>query len=85
MADRAFVLAPLGDLIGVSRQTVVLAFQCGDGFSNMLWPTNPVLLVALGLAGISWRDWFRWVLPLQLALAAVSVALLLLAVSVGYS
>lgn len=78
------VLAPLGDLIGLSRQTVVLAFQCGDGFSNMLWPTNPLLLIALGLAGVSWREWFRWVLPLQLLLAAASVGVLLLAVAIGY-
>lgn len=79
------VLAPLGDLIGLSRQTVVLAFQCGDGFSNMLWPTNPLLLIALGLAGVSWRDWFRWILPLQVALFAASVAVLLLAVAIGYA
>ncbi len=78
------VLAPLGDLIGLSRQTVVLAYQCGDGFSNMLWPTNPLLLIALGLAGVSWREWFRWILPLQLLLAAASVGLLLLAVAIGY-
>lgn len=78
------VLAPLGDLIGLSRQTVVLAFQCGDGFSNMLWPTNPMLLIALGLARVSWRDWFVWVLPLQLALAAASVGVLLVAVATGY-
>lgn len=78
------VMAPLGDLIGVSRQTVVLAFQCGDGFSNMLWPTNPLLLIALGLAGLSWRAWFRWVLPLQLMLMAASVGVLLLAVEIGY-
>ncbi|MEZ4431545.1 MAG: Na+/H+ antiporter NhaC family protein [bacterium] len=78
------VLAPLGDLIGLSRQTIVLAFQCGDGFSNMLWPTNPMLLIALGLARVSWRDWFVWVLPLQLALAAASVGVLLVAVAIGY-
>lgn len=78
------VLAPLGDLIGLSRQTVVLAFQCGDGFSNMLWPTNPLLLIALGLAGVSWREWFRWVLPLQILLAAASVGVLLIAVAIGY-
>lgn len=79
------ILAPLGDLIGITRQTVVLAFQFGDGFSNLLWPTNPLLLVALGLSGISYRDWFKWVLPLQILLAVVCIAFLIVAVHVGYS
>lgn len=79
------ILAPLGDLIGVTRQTVVLAFQFGDGFSNLLWPTNPLLLIALGLAGISYRDWFKWVLPLQILLALVCIGFLILAVNCGYA
>lgn len=78
------VLAPLGDLVGLSRQTVVLAFQCGDGFSNLLWPTNPVLIIALGLAGVGYKDWLKWVLPLQAGLLVISVLFLLLAVAVGY-
>jgi len=78
------ILAPLGDLLGITRQTVVLAFQFGDGFSNLLWPTNPMLLIALGLAGIQYGKWLRWVLPLQLFIFALCSAALLLAVAVGY-
>ena len=78
------ILAPLGDLIGVSRQTVVLAFQFGDGFSNLLWPTNPMLLIALGLAGIGYKDWLKKVLPLQGILFLICCGVLLLAVSIGY-
>ena len=78
------ILAPLGDLIGVSRQTVVLAFQFGDGFSNLLWPTNPMLLIALGLAGIGYKDWLKKVLPLQGILFLMCCGVLLLAVSIGY-
>lgn len=78
------ILAPLGELLGITRQTVVLAYQCGDGFSNMLWPTNPLLLIALGLSGVSYKDWLLFVLPLQLILALVSIGFLLLAVGVQY-
>lgn len=78
------IMAPLGDLVGITRQTVVLAFQCGDGFSNLLWPTNPLLIISLGIAGISYRKWAMWILPLQLALFVVSVGFLLLAVNIGY-
>lgn len=78
------ILAPLGDMIGLSRQTVVLAYQCGDGFSNLLWPTNPVLLIALGLARIRYKAWLRFIIPIQLALMAVSVGFLYLAVAIGY-
>ncbi|HAA58822.1 MAG TPA: hypothetical protein DCE42_28930 [Myxococcales bacterium] len=79
------ILAPLGDIVGISRQSIVLAYQFGDGFSNLLWPTNPMLLIALGLAGVSYKQWLKWVLPLQLCLMAVSVGFLLLAVSIGYA
>ncbi len=78
------ILAPLGDLIGVGRQTVVLAFQMGDGFSNIIWPTNPLLLIGLGIARISYKDWFRWVLPVQLLLAGICIVFLIVAVSIGY-
>ena len=79
------ILAPLGDLIGINRQIVVLAYHMGDGFSNLIWPTNPLLLIALGLARVSYKDWFKWVLPIQLVLMAVCMLFLLLAVSINYS
>jgi uncharacterized ion transporter superfamily protein YfcC len=78
------ILAPLGDIIGVSRQTVVLAYQMGDGFSNILWPTNPVLMIGLGFAGIRYTKWIKWILPLYLVVMAVCVCFLLLAVEIGY-
>jgi len=78
------ILAPLSDFAGLSRQTLVMAFHCGDGFSNLLWPTNPMLMVAIGLAAVSYRDWFRWVIKLHVIIAAVSCAFLLLAVHINY-
>ncbi len=79
------ILAPLGDILGISRQTVVLAFQFGDGFSNLLWPTNAMLLIAIGLARISYKDWFRWVIPIQLILFVLCCLFLLLAVNINFS
>jgi len=78
------ILAPLGDIIGVSRQTVVLAYQMGDGFSNMLWPTNPFLMIGLGFAGIRYTKWIKWSLPLHLLVMAICIGFLILAVEIGY-
>ena len=79
------LMAPLADLVGVSRQTAVLAFQMGDGFTNMIIPTSAVLMGVLSLARIPWPTWARWVLPLQLGLFALGLAALAVAVAVGYA
>ncbi|MCP4749312.1 MAG: YfcC family protein [Proteobacteria bacterium] len=77
------ILAPLGDLLNISRQTIVLAYQFGDGFSNLIWPTNPMLIVAIGLGRVSYKAWFKWVLPIQLMLVAVCSIALLIAVRIN--
>lgn len=79
------VMAPLADLLGVSRQTAVLAFQMGDGFTNMIIPTSAVLMGALTLAGVPWPTWARWVLPLQIVLFALGLVALAIAVAIGYA
>jgi len=71
------IMAPLADLVGVSRQTAVLAFQFGDGFSNMIIPTSAVLMGVLSLADIPWEKWARWVLPLQFILLILGFLLLI--------
>ena len=78
------ILAPLADLVGVTRQTTVLAYCFGDGFSNMLYPTNPVLLICLGLTVISYPKWLKWSLSLWLWVLLVTVVFLGIAVAVGY-
>lgn len=62
------ILAPLGDLIGITPQTTVLIFQFGDGFSNALFPTSGILIACLGIAGIPFTKWFKWILKLQIIL-----------------
>jgi uncharacterized ion transporter superfamily protein YfcC len=79
------LMAPIGDLVGVTRQTAVLAFQFGDGFANMIVPTNPVLMGILGIAGIPYDRWLRFVLPLMAKLLVAGSVALVTAVLIGWS
>lgn len=79
------LLAPVGDLVGVSRQVSVLAFQMGDGLMNMIVPTNAILMGILGIAGIPYDRWFRFIWPLLAMLLGISALALMLAVTIGYS
>lgn len=58
------ILAPLSDLIGISRQTMILAYQFGDGWTNVCIPTSAVVLGVIGMAKLSFQKWFRFVIPL---------------------
>ncbi len=71
------IMAPLGDLVNVSRQTVILAFQFGDGWGNPILPTAPVTMGALALAGISYPMWVKWFLKLEIVLVTLSLLLLI--------
>lgn len=73
------ILLPLGDMAGVARQTSVLAYQFGDGFSNILTPTQGYFMAALALAKIPFAKWARFILPLQLLWIVAGWGLLLLA------
>jgi uncharacterized ion transporter superfamily protein YfcC len=73
------ILVPLADLVGVTRQTSVLAYQLGDGFSNIFTPTSGYFMAALALAGVSWPRWARFMWPLQLLWLAAGLALLFVA------
>lgn len=79
------LIAPLAVMCGVGKQVAILAFAYGDGFSNIFYPTNAVLLISLGFAGVSYGKWARWSIKLQLPILAVTVLLLLLANAVGYN
>ena len=78
------LMAPISDLVGVTRQTAVLAYQFGDGFMNMIVPTSPVLMGILGIAGIPYDRWFLFIWPLMVKLLAAGSLALVLAVRVGY-
>ena len=78
------ILTPLADLVGVTRQTAVLAFDMGDGFSNMIFPSNALLLIALGFSVVSYPKWMRWTLGLQAVMVILSVLIISLAVLIGF-
>jgi uncharacterized ion transporter superfamily protein YfcC len=78
------ILLPLADFVGVTRQITVLAYQFGDGFSNLMYPTNAVLLICLGLTRVSYIKWFKWSLPLWGVIIAVTIVFLAIAVAVGF-
>lgn len=71
------IMAPFSDLVNLSRQSTVVAFQFGDGFTNMITPTSGVLMAVLGVSKIPWTTWVKWVFPLIIILVLVGYLLLL--------
>lgn len=68
------IMAPLGDLVGVSRQNIITAYQFGTGITNLITPTNGVLMAALTMAGIPWSKFLRFIAPLLIVIWLVSAA-----------
>jgi uncharacterized ion transporter superfamily protein YfcC len=71
------IMAPLSDLLGISRQTAVLAYQFGDGISNLIIPTSGVIMGVLAIARIPYSVWLRWMFPFFLILSLLAMLLLL--------
>jgi len=78
------IMAPISDIVGVTRQVAVLAYQMGDGFMNMIVPTNAVLMGILGMCGIPYGRWFRFIWPLMLQLLVLGSVAMVVAVLIGY-
>lgn len=78
------ILIPLADLVGMTRQTMILAFQFGDGLTNSAWFTSGTLLIFLTIAGIPLKKWWKFVTPLLLILSVVCVVALLVATKINY-
>jgi len=78
------ILAPLGDLVGVTRQTSVLAYQLGDGFSNIFTPTSGYFMAGLALIRVPWTRWAKFMWPLQLLWFGAGLVLLLVAQAVRW-
>lgn len=78
------IMAPLADVVGVTRQTAVLAFQLGDGFSNLVVPTSAALMGCLGAARLDWGVWIRFALPLTAWLFALASVAVVLAALTGF-
>ena len=78
------LIAPLAQIFGISAQLSIVAFAFGDGFSNVFYPTNPALLISLGLADVSYGDWFKWTWKFQFFNLILTSLLLLLGLAAGY-
>jgi len=78
------IIIPLTGMIGVTRQSAVQAYLFGDGFSNLLYPTNAVLMISLGLANIGYPTWLKWTWKLQAVVFGVSVLFLVGAILMNY-
>ena len=85
---KAFMLIPLivpiAQVFGLSSQLCVLAFAYGDGFSNVLYPTNAALLIGLGVANVSYVEWFKWTIKFQAVILILTSLLLMLGLAIGY-
>lgn len=85
---KAFLLMPLivpvAQIFGISAQLCIVAYAFGDGFSNVFYPTNPVLLISLGLADMNYGKWAKWSGKFQLLNLLLTSAILLLGLAIGY-
>ncbi len=79
------IMAPLSDLVGVTRQTAVLAFQFGDGISNIFSPTSGYFMAGLALARIPWSKWVKWIFPLILIHYTLGAIFVTIAHLINYS
>lgn len=78
------IMAPLADVVGLSRQIAVLAYQFGDGFTNIVVPTNPVIIGILAMAGVPYDRWFRFVFPWMVKVWIAAGVALVVGVWIGY-
>ena len=77
------IMAPMADLLGITRDTAVLAYQFGDGLSNIVWPTAFAAIMA-GLAGVKLEKWWKFIFPVFFALIGVQAIMLIIAVVTGF-
>lgn len=78
------ILAPLSDMVNVTRQSLVVTFSLADGFTNLLFPTSGVMIIAIGLVGVSYGKWLRWSWKLFALNAVLSALILVFCVAVNY-
>ena len=78
------LLVPLGNMIGLTSQTIVQAYMFGDGFTNSFYPTSTTLLMVTGLVGIPLNKWYRWTWKLLLAVMVIVAVTLLICVKINF-
>lgn len=78
------LMTPMSDILGISRQTAVLAYILGDGLSNLIIPTNGVLMAMLGMAKVPFEKWFKFILPLFIISMILALVFIAIAIVIGY-
>lgn len=78
------ILIPLVGLIGITKELAILTFIFGDGYTNVIFPTNGVLLIGLSIANVGYGKWFKWTYKLQIITLILTVGFLLFALYIGY-
>ncbi len=78
------ILTPLADMLGLTRQVAVQAFQFGDGLTNSIFPTSGTLMACLAVAGVPYIKWAKWMIPLFLIWVVISIIVLCIAVLINW-
>ena len=79
------IVAPLAQLVGISGNSVVLTFCMGDGFTNILYPTSGIMIIAIGLVNISYGKWLKYTWKLFLAEGLLAVAIMHFSLFINYT
>jgi uncharacterized ion transporter superfamily protein YfcC len=79
------IMVPLADLIHVTRQTAVLAYQMGDGFTNIILPTSSMLMGSLSVSGISYQKWVKFMWPLMIVWVMIGAVFVIVANLINYT
>ncbi len=78
------IILPIAKTIGLSTEIIILTYCIADGFTDVIIPTNPVLLIGLSMANVSYGKWFKWTWKFQIAMLLLTASILFLAVNIGY-
>ena len=78
------ILLPICNVLGISSNLLILIYCIADGFTDVILPTNPVLLIALSMSNVSYGKWVKWTWKIQLIIFALSILLLFVGIQVGY-
>ncbi len=78
------IVLSVTNALGISPELVILTYCMADGFTDVILPTNPVLLIGLSMANVSYLKWLKWTWKLQLLLFVISILVLLFGVAIGY-
>jgi uncharacterized ion transporter superfamily protein YfcC len=79
------IMIPLGEVLGLTRQTSILAFQIGDGVTNLINPTLGGLIAMLSMCRVPLDRWIRFIFPIAIMVLLISLVFLIIAVAIGYS